>query len=87
MICFHTGNPYRHEILQSAIKNRGKGLVWCGEHGFYDVGNVLQHIISEVVKRIIEKLLCLHFLPASKAVKGRDPSFLPYSSEGGAAQP
>lgn len=51
MICFHTGNPYRHEILQSAIKNRGKALVWCGEHGFYDVGNVLQHIIGEVVKK------------------------------------
>lgn len=40
--CFLAGNPYRHEVLQSPASSRRKGLIWCGQHGFYEVGNIEQ---------------------------------------------
>uniref|UniRef100_A0A8C2XB57 Uncharacterized protein n=1 Tax=Cyclopterus lumpus TaxID=8103 RepID=A0A8C2XB57_CYCLU len=30
------GGPYRHEVLETPMKNRKKAVTWTGEHGFLD---------------------------------------------------
>ncbi|XP_029307010.1 uncharacterized protein C7orf31 homolog [Cottoperca gobio] len=30
------GSPYRHEVLETPIKNRKKSVTWPGDHGFLD---------------------------------------------------
>lgn len=61
------------EMVSSGVANTDS-MMWVVLHC------VRPHVVSENVK---EKL----FLPASKAVEGREPSFLPGSSKDDAAQP